>query len=154
MEHCFNPPQVMMNAVALAKAGGIVIHHVPTNNWVDHGFYQFSPTLFFDFYGANGFTDMEMKIHFMGRRKESFVNYDPRTDEPLPYFLGGGTRMMIFFKARKSADSIDIKLPIQGRYQELFGYEGAKAGKSKKGLLGRLRRSWQKRTIKLRATPL
>ena len=49
MEHCFNSPQVMMNAVSMVKTGGTIIHHVPMNNWVDHGFYQFSPTLFFDF---------------------------------------------------------------------------------------------------------
>jgi hypothetical protein len=155
MEHCFNSPQVMKNAVALVKTGGIVIHHVPTNNWVDHGFYQFSPTLFFDFYGANGFTDLEMKIHFLGRRKESFIQYNPRIDDPLPYFLGSKTRVMIFFKARKSVDPVDIRFPIQGRYRELFGNEGgAGAGKPRKGVLERLRRSWKKRAIKLMATPL
>ena len=154
MEHCFNSPQVMLNAVALAKTGGMVIHHVPMNNWVDHGFYQFSPTLFFDFYGANGFTELEMKIHFVGRRKESIIQYNPRTDEPLPYFLGGGTRAMIFFRTRKTIDSVDIKYPIQGRYRELFGHEGAEAGKSKKGILARLQRSWRKRMIKISATAL
>lgn len=154
MEHCFNSPQVMMNAVALAKTGGIIIHHSPMNNWMDHGFYQFSPTLFFDFYGANGFTDMEMKVHFIGWHKESFIDYDPRTDEPLPYFLGGGTRVMAFFKARKPTDSTDIKYPIQSCYRELFGNEGAIAENSKRGLLGGLKRLWQKRTIKLNATSL
>ncbi len=155
MEHCFNPPQVMMNAAALVKAGGIVIHHVPMNNWVDHGFYQFSPTLFFDFYGANGFTDLEMKIHLMERRQESFIQYNPRTDDPLPYFLGSKTRTMVFFKARKSADPVGIEFPIQGRYRELFGdKDHAGARKSRKGIWGRLRRSWKKRTIKLRAIQL
>ncbi len=155
MEHCFNSPQVMKNAVALVKTRGIVIHHVPMNNWVDHGFYQFSPTLFFDFYGANGFTDLEMKIHFLWRRKESFVRYDPRVDDPLPYFLGGATRVMVFFKARKSADLVDIKLPIQGRYRKLFGSKGGEGtGEPRKGVFERLRGSWKKRTIKLMATPL
>ena len=155
MEHCFNPPQVMMNAVALVKAGGMVIHHVPMNNWVDHGFYQFFPTLFFDFYDANGFTDLEMKVHFMERHKESFIRYNPRTDDPLPYFLGSKTRAMVFFKARKSADFVDIKFPIQGRYRELFGHaNNAETGKARRGIMGRLRRSLQKRTMKLMAATL
>ena len=155
MEHCFNNPQVMMNVVALAKAGGMVIHHVPVNNWIDHGFYQFSPTLFFDFYDTNGFTDMEMKIHFLDRGKESFIQYNPGTDGALPYSLGGKTRVMVFFSARKPTNLADIKYPIQGRYREVFGHETpAGSVNSGKGLWSRLRRSWQKRTLKLTATPL
>lgn len=154
MEHCFNPPQVMMNAMALAKPGGRVIHHVPMNNWVDHGFYQFSPTLFFDFYSVNGFTELEMKIHLMGKKRESFIRYNPRTDEPLPYSLGSKTRAMIFFSATKPAATGEIKFPIQGRYRELFGKEVLGSSKPRKGLIARMRRSWNKRSLKWTATSL
>ena len=154
MEHCFNPAQVMLNASLLVDLGGTVIHHVPMNNWVDHGFYQFSPTLFFDFYSTNKFSDLNMKVHFMGRHKESYINYNPRIDEPLPYALGGTTRMMLFFSARKSTEFTDFKFPVQGRYRELFGNEGDGPPKPKAGVAKRLQMSFRKRMIRFRSVSL
>ncbi len=55
LEHLFNVPQALENTVKMLKKGGTVIHLLPMNNMVNHGFYQFSPGLFFDFYAANGF---------------------------------------------------------------------------------------------------
>ena len=55
IQHVFDLPQVFANLHALVKEGGRVIHGMaPSTNHVDHGFYMFSPTLFHDFYTANG----------------------------------------------------------------------------------------------------
>jgi hypothetical protein len=156
MEHCFNTVQLLRNAAYLTAPGGMVIHHVPMNNWVDHGFYQFSPTLFFDFYQASGFVDLEMKIHFMDGNQESYIAYDPARDPPLPYALGGKKRVLAFFSARRSAESA-FPTPtslIQGRYRATFG--GQDSGKSsiRKGLIQRLRASARKRFITWNATRL
>jgi len=148
MEHCFNAPQVMLNAASLAAAGGLVIHHVPMNNWVDHGFYQFSPTLFFDFYGAAGFEELRMKIHFIARRRESYLSYDPRTDLPVPYVAGGGKKLLIFFSARKTAAAQPDGpgFPIQGRYRAAFGGERVvSAAAGRKTFSERMRASLRKR---------
>lgn len=32
-----------------------MIHASPSHNHADHGFYVFNPTIFYDFYTANGF---------------------------------------------------------------------------------------------------
>jgi len=148
MEHCFNAPQVMRNAASLAASNGLVIHHVPMNNWVDHGFYQFSPTLFFDFYGAAAFEDLQMKIHFVARHRESYLPYDPRIDLPVPYVAGGRRKVLIFFSARKTASvkSGEPGFPIQGRYRTTFGGErAASASALRKTFSGRLRASLRKR---------
>ena len=148
MEHCFNAPQVMRNAASLAASNGLVIHHVPMNNWVDHGFYQFSPTLFFDFYGAAAFEDLQMKIHFVARHRESYLPYDPRIDLPVPYVAGGRRKVLIFFSARKTASvkSGEPGFPIQGRYRTTFGGErAASASAVRKTFSGRLRASLRKR---------
>ena len=148
MEHCFNAPQVMRNAASLAASNGLVIHHVPMNNWVDHGFYQFSPTLFFDFYGADAFEDLQMKIHFVARHRESYLPYDPRIDLPVPYVAGGRRKVLIFFSARKTASvkSGEPGFPIQGRYRTTFGGErAASASAVRKTFSGRLRASLRKR---------
>ena len=119
MEHCFNVPQVLANAVHLLKEGGMVIHHLPLNCQIDHGFYQFSPTLFFDFYFSNGFEDMEMKIHFLNPIEESYFTYDPRTDKALPFSFGH-EEIYVFFSARKKAAQQFIAFPIQSRYHHAF----------------------------------
>ncbi|MFM9884845.1 MAG: hypothetical protein ACKVQT_17615 [Burkholderiales bacterium] len=152
IEHCFNAPQAMMNVVSALAPGGRVIHHVPMNNWVDHGFYQLSPTVFFDFYDANGFIDPRMKLHFMGRRRESFAVYDPENDPRLPYSFGSKMQCLSFFTAEKSRDAghTEIVFPLQRRYREAFGGE-TKARPRKRGF-ARLKDSILKRTIRLRAS--
>lgn len=53
LEHIFNFPQSLINIYNMLKIGGIVIHASPSCNFVDHGFYSFSPTAFYDYYSQN-----------------------------------------------------------------------------------------------------
>lgn len=152
LEHCFSTATVLCNTLRLVKRGGRVIHHVPLNNWIDHGFYQFSPTLFFDFYRANGFDDLSMVFHFIGRKRESYVPYDPQDHGRLPFGFGGATKAMIFFGARKAAELDEPVFPVQGRYRRAFGGEAARPAPL--SAWGRLRRSLVRRTYRLRAKPL
>jgi len=56
IEHIFNIPNAFRNIFALLKVGGRVIHAgAPISNHIDHGFYMFSPTLFYDYYSANNY---------------------------------------------------------------------------------------------------
>jgi len=56
LEHVFNFPVAWRNCVDLCRVGGHVFHSLPANNLSGHGFYQFSPELFFNLYqAANGF---------------------------------------------------------------------------------------------------
>lgn len=149
-EHCFSVPDVLGNAARLLRTGGRIIHHLPLNNWVDHGFYQFSPTLLFDFYGANGFADPALLLHFSSRGRESYIAYDPRSDGMLPYSLGGNRQVMGFFTATKVAAVEPVEFPIQGRYRRAFG--GEKRGpREPTTQFARLKRSLKKRSFALRA---
>ncbi len=56
LEHVFNFPVAWRNCVDLCRVGGHVLHSLPANNLSGHGFYQFSPELFFNLYQEkNGF---------------------------------------------------------------------------------------------------
>ena len=56
LEHVFDFPTAWRNCVDLCKVGGHVLHSLPANNLTGHGFYQFSPELFFNLYREpNGF---------------------------------------------------------------------------------------------------
>ena len=55
-EHVFNINQNLINISKLCKKGGRIIHCLPANNQCGHGFWQFSPELFFGLYDeSNGY---------------------------------------------------------------------------------------------------
>ena len=47
MEHVFNLPAALANAIRLVRVGGLVYINSPCNNLSGHGFYQFSPELMY-----------------------------------------------------------------------------------------------------------
>ncbi len=56
LEHIFNFPVAIKNCMEMLKIGGYYLAITPANNFVGHGFYQFSPELYFSvFTPANGF---------------------------------------------------------------------------------------------------
>ena len=56
LEHVFDFPTAWRNCIDLCRVGGHVLHSLPANNLAGHGFYQFSPELFFNLYREqNGF---------------------------------------------------------------------------------------------------
>lgn len=50
LEHVFNVPVAFDNLAKLAAPNAHILHMLPSNNFVGHGFYQFSPELFFQIY--------------------------------------------------------------------------------------------------------
>lgn len=55
LEHVFHLPNALSNIFKLLKLNGRIIHFSPSSNYMDHGFYMFSPTFFWDYYTENGF---------------------------------------------------------------------------------------------------
>jgi hypothetical protein len=56
LEHIFNFPIAIENCMKMVKTGGSLFLFTPANNHMGHGFYQFSPELFFRIFSAeNGF---------------------------------------------------------------------------------------------------
>jgi hypothetical protein len=56
LEHVFNFPVAIRNCMEMVQVGGHLLLMTPTNNFMGHGFYQFSPELFFRVCSeANGF---------------------------------------------------------------------------------------------------
>ena len=56
LEHIFNVPMALTNEMNLLKVNGRFLSAIPANNWLGHGFYQFSPELPYRVFTAeNGF---------------------------------------------------------------------------------------------------
>jgi hypothetical protein len=61
LEHCFNVGSAIKNMASMVKETGYIIHHNPLI-MVNHGFYNFSPTFYFDFYAKNGFEIVDFPL--------------------------------------------------------------------------------------------
>ena len=58
LEHVFNFPTAIRNCMEMLKVGGHFFAHTMANNFMGHGFYQFSPELFYRVFSPeNGFRD-------------------------------------------------------------------------------------------------
>jgi len=61
LEHVFNYPVAVANCMRMVRPGGHFIGLSPGNNFMGHGFYQFSPELFYRVFSAqNGFVTEDL----------------------------------------------------------------------------------------------
>lgn len=63
LEHVFNVPVALASCMRMLKRGGRFLAVTVANNWCGHGFYQFSPELFFRAFSKDhGFSIVEMYV--------------------------------------------------------------------------------------------
>jgi SAM-dependent methyltransferase len=78
LEHVFNFPVALQNCMEMVKAGGHLFIHTGTNGYCGHGFYQFSPELFYRALGPeNGFEVVRMVLHRVGPYGRWYEVADP-----------------------------------------------------------------------------
>jgi SAM-dependent methyltransferase len=78
LEHVFNFPQALHNAMQLVKPGGWYAGFTPGNNWFGHGFYQFSPEVYYRALSpANGFNKSAVFIVPEGFGLKWYLVKDP-----------------------------------------------------------------------------
>ncbi len=112
IEHCYNVGQAMMNAAQLCELGGKIFHLNPAN-WFGHGFWNFNPCTYFDFYQQNGF---EVKVYLREIPTGTYteIKYKPNTTEILPA-KRYTTHAVAIRKELK-----DITFPFQKRYEKFL----------------------------------
>jgi hypothetical protein len=78
-EHVFDVPQVLRNLSSLCAPGGQIIHVLPANNFCGHGFWQFSPELFFSLYSdASGYSGTEVFLADLRDKDKWFEVEQPK----------------------------------------------------------------------------
>ena len=101
-EHMFNVPKAFENYNKMLKVGGDIIHSLPSTGCLDHGFYMFSPTLFYDYYSQNRWKIKDflmIQLPYSGFKPWRIFRYS----EPGPSLEGVKFfgRWTIFFIAQK-----------------------------------------------------
>ncbi len=123
IEHIFDIRQVMANILLALKVGGHVVHI--SSYSVDHGFYGISPTFFYDFYKANGFSDFScfaMQVDFsdiLSTYKNPQSIFEYQYGMPMKPYIESGKELLIFFVAKREKRYSNLMIPTQGIYGEL-----------------------------------
>ena len=120
LEHIFNFPQCLKNIHLMLKPGGIIIHASPSHNHVDHGFYMFSPTVFYDYYKTNQYDIIRSFIfeYEAEHDKKPWIIYDytPGSIDFLAYGGWGDKLLGIWSVSKKVLNSSCDKIPQQSFY--------------------------------------
>ena len=110
MEHCFNVGQAIRNIVEMTKVGGFTIHLNPMA-MLNHGFFNFSPTFYYDFYTQNGHT-LEAPIHSVSVQG---INVSTSQLHPVTRQAMNTPNAMVMCVARKRHDR-PLTWPMQSKY--------------------------------------
>ncbi len=118
LEHVFDIANALRCVAAMVKVGGTVICDAPMNNWIDHGFYQLSPTLKFDFFGANEFELRESRAMLIEPMEEVRRVFPLYPGEGHPW---NGTRCKLTHSlaAIRLPESTVDRVPTQGLYLDV-----------------------------------
>ena len=119
LEHIFNVPVALKNATDLLKEGGYFLSQTTANNFLGHGFYQFSPELFFNYFSNNGFSDISVYLIPYREFPYFFRVTDPR-DLAARVELVNAEPVLIGVMARKTKHLAKANPPIQSDYKERF----------------------------------
>ena len=141
-EHIFNLPQVFTNIVNLLQPGGVVLHLAPLS-WYDHGFVNFNPIFFREFYEHNGFevlehglivTPVEYSLQGILGRLGLCQLYLESDISPISFMLDDESKMLtrvanhlglwgriiFLFAGRKGSKNGQVGFPCQRIYSEIM----------------------------------
>lgn len=162
LEHVFNFPTAIGNAMELVAEGGCFLGCNPANNWLGHGFYQFGPELFFrTFTPGNGFEVIDVLLAEDAVGGAIYKVRDP-AEAGTRISLDSRQRVcsVVFARRTKVLAGLPVITPQQSdytsRWTEEDGGEGAGTGQAgwravAKGILPRRLVQWvQERAIERR----
>jgi SAM-dependent methyltransferase len=134
LEHIFNFPTAIKNCMSLIKQGGSFFAFTPANNHCGHGFYQFSPELFFrTLTKANGFKIERIVVvqhSFPGielsRGRKYFEVRDPAELRKRVGLSGCKPAMLLIQATRVELKPLFEKWPQQSDYVERWNRDDGK----------------------------
>jgi len=117
LEHVFHFPNAIANAMNLVKVGGVFVTATPSNNFNGHGFYQFSPELFFRLFNEeSGFEVLMMALSESFGRRRVFKVQDPAVLGKRITFLGDGPMELVMVARRTRLVPAPAMVPYQSDY--------------------------------------
>jgi SAM-dependent methyltransferase len=121
LEHVFDIAVALNNICRMLKKGGSVVLILPCSNAIDHGFYSFSPTLLYDYFNANGFSNIGCYLRegspYVYERKGRLWRYD-RVGAEIPIVSCQGIEVAFVATKEREYRLQETAKPIQSIYRE------------------------------------
>ncbi len=139
LEHIFNFPVAIKNCMKMTKVGGSIFIFSMSNNHCGHGFYQFSPELFFRIFDSeNGFEVKKLIINehpFPGAElSKKSIGYEVVDPKEIGRRINivNNKPLGIMVHAKKIKDmEIFTKFPYQSDYSQAWNKKNAKHKKER-----------------------
>ena len=114
LEHIFNYQAALKHSLELLRVGGHFITVTPANGFMGHGFYQFSPELFFGIFNAqNGFVLRKIVLIETSKQDASFYEVNNPAVVGQRVELGESRPVLLTVLAQKIADVPILAQPPQ-----------------------------------------
>ncbi len=117
LEHVFNFPVALQNCMEMVRENGRFFMHTVANNWCGHGFYQFSPELFYTVLcEENGFEVERMILHVVGPYGRWYEVANPREIRSRTELFNCFPLQVLVQARRKKIVPLFRKIPQQNDY--------------------------------------
>lgn len=121
-EHVFDIPAALSTINTLLKPGGIVVHAVPANGFMDHGFWQVSPDAFKAFYAASGFSVLTSALFVLGAKPAALlVDVNLYRTQGRDHIMKNAPEAQLSFAARKGRATHQPGFLTQDYYKAMHG---------------------------------
>lgn len=124
LEHVFNFPIAIQNCMKMVAPGGHFLTITPVNNFMGHGFYQFSPELFFGLLSPrNGFEIQSVMIFEDRPNAEWYQVVDPSTIGNRVTLINSRPTYLLVMAKRVSNHELPLTYPSQSDYVPIWAGE-------------------------------
>lgn len=121
LEHVFNLPTALENCMNMVKPKGSLLILTTANNYFGHGFYQFSPELFFRVLSTrNGYAVREMIAVEYGPLRKWYSITDPEKLGARVTLINRYPVLIFVWAQRNSHSNIHLDIPQQSDYQAMW----------------------------------
>lgn len=124
LEHVYNFPLAIKNCMQMLKVGGTFLSITPANNQCGHGFYQFSPELFFSLFKESAGFKLKillLRVQNSGNREADWYTVqDPHVIKKRVTLTNSlPTYLLVMAEKLTDLDQLDLK-PFQSDYEAIW----------------------------------
>jgi hypothetical protein len=121
LEHIFNFPTSMANCMEMTKKDGHLIIITPVNNIMGHGFFQFSPEVFYRVLGERSGFKIEMMLIFEYSPDEKWYSVsDPKLVKQRVELMNSSATYLCVLAKRIEIKDVLHQFPQQSDYEDAW----------------------------------
>lgn len=121
IEHVFNVPQALKNCMEMVEVGGHFLQVNAANNYMGHGFWQFSPELLFRVFSpVNGFKTEAVLLHEVAPRGRWYSVKDPDSVHSRVVLCNRKPTYILTIAKKVSTAEVFRTTPMQSDYSKLW----------------------------------